>query len=172
MKKRDRRRTPTNTSLVAGWDEAVPENTELKADTAQCCAQLALITASAFYLDGEGTSKDIKDVKSGDTARIISKTTTPSETIPSKTKEERKRKKNNYRVPVLHPDGTPAMPTTSRRANKWLKEKKAKIVKNKLGIFQVQLINEPSGRKRQHIALTIDPGSAFTVCTAMCCQLE
>ena len=57
MKKRDRRQTPTNTSLVAGWDEAVPESTEVKPDT-----------ASAFYLNGEGTSK----VKTGDTARIIS----------------------------------------------------------------------------------------------------
>ncbi len=54
------------------------------------------------------------------------------------------------------------MPTTNKRANKWLKEKKAKIVKNKLGIFQVQLLSEPSGRKKQPIAMTIDPGSAFT----------
>jgi hypothetical protein len=42
MKKRDRRLTPTNISLVAGWDEAVSrEITEVKPDT-----------ASAFYLDG------------------------------------------------------------------------------------------------------------------------
>lgn len=41
------------------------------------------------------------------------------------------------------------MPTTNRRANKWLKEKKAKKVRNKLGIFQVQLIKEPSGRNKQ-----------------------
>jgi hypothetical protein len=78
-----------------------------------------------------------------------------------KRKEERKRAKNNYRVPVLNPNGTPAMPTTSRRANKWLKEKKARRVKNKLGIFQVQLINEP-GKKKQPIVMTIDQGSAFT----------
>ena len=90
-----------------------------------------------------------------DTVRIISYN-------DIKRKEERKRTKNNYRVPVLNPDGTPAMPTTSRRANKWLKEKKAKIVKNKLGIFQVQLVSEPSGRKKQPIIMTIDPGSAFT----------
>ena len=90
-----------------------------------------------------------------DTVRIISYN-------DIKRKEERKRTKNNYRVPVLNPDGTPAMPTTSRRANKWLKEKKAKIVKNKLGIFQVQLLSGPSGRKKQPIVMTVDPGSAFT----------
>ena len=148
MKKRDRGRTPTNTSLVAGWDEAVSENTEVKPDT-----------ASAFYLDGEGTSKDNK---SGDIARNISKQTSRMISKANKSREERKRKKNNFRVPVLNPDGTPAMPTTNKRANKWLKDKKAKIVKNKLGIFQIQLLFEPSGRKRQHIALIFDPGSAFT----------
>lgn len=56
--------------------------------------------------------------------------------------------RNNYRVPVLNPDGTSAMSTTNRRANKWLKEKRAKVVKNDLGIFQIQLLFEPSGRKQ------------------------
>ena len=162
MKKRDRRQTPIRASLTAGWADAVPESTEVKPDTAQCCAQLALITASAFYLDGEGTSRNLesKEDKSKDTARIMSKQL--SETKKKELKEERKRTKNNYRVPVLNPDGTPAMPTTSRRANKWIKEKKAKIVKNKLGIFQIQLLFEPSGRKKQPIVMTVDPGSAFT----------
>ncbi len=95
--------------------------------------------------------------KSKDTARVIPKTM-------SKTKKNKSRKdaRSNYRVPVLNPDGTSAMPTTNRRANKWLKEKKAKIVKNKLGIFQVQLLVEPSGKKKQPIVMTIDPGSTFT----------
>jgi hypothetical protein len=148
MKKRDRRLTPKSTSLALGdqssidkmfddWSsEAVPESTELKADT-----------ASAIFLKGEGTSKD--------NARIISNKNL-------KRKEERKKAKNNHRVPVLNPDGTPAMPTTNRRANKWLKEKKAKKVRNKLGIFQIQLLKEPSGRNKQDIVLTNDPGSAFT----------
>jgi len=52
MTKRDRRQTPTSASLTAGELKPYSENTELKADTAQCCAQLALITASAFYLGG------------------------------------------------------------------------------------------------------------------------
>lgn len=152
MKKRDRRLTPKSTSLAIGgqssidkmfddWSsEAVPESTELKADT-----------ASAIFLKGEGTSKDI--------ARIISNET---KSKIDQFKIERKRKRNDYRVPVINPDGTSAMPTTNRRANKWIKEKKAKIIKNKLGIFQVQLLKEPSGRNKQPIVLTNDPGSAFT----------
>ena len=156
MKKRDRRLTPKSTSLALGgqssidkmfddWSsEAVPESTELKADT-----------ASAIFLKGEGTSKD--------NARIISKQQTASCSETNKSiKEERKRKKNNHRVPVLNPDGIPAMPTTSRRVNKWIKEGKAKKIKNKLGIFQIQLIKEPSGRNKQDIVLSSDPGSAFT----------
>ncbi len=149
MKKRDRGQTPIRASLTAGWTDAVPESTEVKSDT-----------ASAFYLNGEGTSRESKDSK--DTARIISYNDIETAKAVLKRKEERKRTKNNYRVSVLNPDGIPAMPTTSRRANKWLKEKKAKIVKNKLGIFQIQLLFEPSGRKKQPIVMTIDPGSAFT----------
>lgn len=150
MKKRDRRLTPKSTSLPLGnqssinkmfddWSsEAVPESTELKADT-----------ASVIFLKGEGTSKD--------NARIIS-----ALTKKSIRKEERKKAKNNHRVSVLNPDGTPAMPTTNMRANKWLKEKKARKVRNKLGIFQIQLLKEPSGRNKQDIVLTNDPGSVFT----------
>ena len=154
---------PTNTSLVAGWDEAVPESTEVKPDT-----------ASAFYLDGEGTSGNLKskEDKLKDTVRVIPKRLSNNQSTTKKQinlsvdilskNKSRKDQRNNYRVPVLNPDGTPAMPTTSRRANKWLKEKKVKIVKNKLGIFQVQLLQEPSGKKKQPIVMTIDPGSVFT----------
>ncbi len=35
------------------------------------------------------------------------------------------------------------MPKTNSRAIKWLKEKKAKVIKNKLGTFQVQLLKNP-----------------------------
>ncbi len=137
--KRDRRQTPTDTSIVCskqkslfddyGLTDAVPlEDTELKADT-----------SSAFYLNGEGTSKD--------TARIISCKVS---------------KKNNYRVPVLNPDGTPAMPTKAVRANKWIKEGKARVVKNKLNIFQIQLLFEPSGKNKQDVVMSVDPGSTFT----------
>ena len=47
-------------------------------------------------------------------------------------------KDKQTRVPTLNPDGTPAMPTISSKARKWLKQGKAKIVQNDLGIFQIQ----------------------------------
>jgi hypothetical protein len=146
MKKRDRRQTPYSTSLAVGkpgrqssiYDmfndtvlDAVSESTELKTDT-----------ASAIFLKGEGTSKD--------TAKVI-----PKEISKINKNKYKKDKRNDYRVPVLNPDGIPAMPTTSRRANKWLKEGKAKIVNNKLGIFHIQLLKEPSGRNKQDIVLTV-----------------
>lgn len=47
MNTRDRRLTPTNASLIAGWDEAIGRETmELKADT-----------ASDFYLKAKGRLK-------------------------------------------------------------------------------------------------------------------
>lgn len=180
---RDRRRTPQGTSLALGdrksiddfWssDAALPDSVGYEqhqsakadschGDTASVKAVDRLppttvktdITKSDFpsVLNGEGTSKD--------NARIISKQ--KSETEKQQLNERRKKAKNNHRVPVLNPDGTPAMPTTSRRANKWIKEKKAKKVRNKLEIFQVQLLVEPSGRNKQDIVVTVDPGSAFT----------
>ena len=69
---------------------------------------------------------------------------------------------SNKRVPVLSPDGTPLMPTKASRARRWLEQGKAKIVSNDLGIFQIQLLNEPSGRDWQDISMGIDPGSSFT----------
>ncbi len=66
------------------------------------------------------------------------------------------------RVPVINPDGTPAMPTKSNRARKWIEEGKAKPMRSKAGIFYVQLLVEPSGKEKQDIVLTNDPGSRFT----------
>ena len=89
--------TSTNTSLVVGLDEAVHrEGMELKADT-----------ASAFYLDGEGTSKNSKE--SMDIARVIPNNN--SEIIKNlNTKKISKiEKRFSYRVPVLYPDGKPGI---------------------------------------------------------------
>lgn len=66
------------------------------------------------------------------------------------------------RVPVLNPDSSPAMPTKASRARRWLKEGKAKVVHNDLGIFQIQLIAAPSGCKYQDIVIGVDSGKLFT----------
>lgn len=66
------------------------------------------------------------------------------------------------RVPVLNPDGSPAMPTKSSRARRWLQEGKARVVYNNLNVFCVQLIAEPSGRDTQAVVLGIDPGRLYT----------
>lgn len=167
--KRDRRRTPQDTSLVLGsqksvedyWlsDAAPPDGADYEALIGfadKCNGDTASVkvdnTTSVLpsAINGEGTSKD--------NARIISKTMTETKQM----NERRKKANNNNRVPVLNLDGIPVMPTTNNRANKWIKEGKAKKVKNKLGIFQVQLLREPSGGNKQDIVATIDPGSSFT----------
>ncbi|WP_235006796.1 RRXRR domain-containing protein [Calothrix rhizosoleniae] len=66
------------------------------------------------------------------------------------------------RVPVLDKNGKPLMPTKASRARRWLKEGKAKIVHNDLNVFCIQLLVEPSGQKKQPIALGLDPGKKFT----------
>jgi hypothetical protein len=66
------------------------------------------------------------------------------------------------RVPVLSPDGKPLMPAKASRVRRWLKAGKAKVTHNDLGIFQVQLVNPPSGEETQDIVAGIDPGKLFT----------
>ncbi|BAZ18499.1 hypothetical protein NIES4071_103840 (plasmid) [Calothrix sp. NIES-4071] len=66
------------------------------------------------------------------------------------------------RVPVLSPDGKPLMPTKPSRTRRWLKEGKAKVVYNDLGIFQIQLIEHPKTTNTQPIAVGIDPGKLYT----------
>lgn len=66
------------------------------------------------------------------------------------------------RVPVFNPDGSPAMPTKSSRARRWLRDRKATVVHNDLNVFCIQLVAEPSGRKTQAIALGMDPGRSYS----------
>jgi hypothetical protein len=53
------------------------------------------------------------------------------------------------RVPVLSPKGKPLMPAKASRVRRWLGSGKAKVIHNDLGLFQVQLIEPPSGEKTQ-----------------------
>ena len=66
------------------------------------------------------------------------------------------------RVPVLSPEGQPLMPTKPSRARRWLKNGKARVIHNDLGIFTVQLISEPSGTNAQPISIGVDPGKFYT----------
>lgn len=62
------------------------------------------------------------------------------------------------RIPVLNPDGSPAMPAKIQRAERWVQDGKAEWVYNDLRIKAVRLLTEPSGRNTQPIALGIAPG--------------
>jgi len=95
------------------------------------------------------------DVGYGDTVSILNREGTQS-------KHSEKRIISNRRVPVVAPDGTPLMPTKPSRARRWIREGKAKPIRTKIGIFVVQLLEEPSDRKKQSIAATLDPGSKFS----------
>lgn len=68
------------------------------------------------------------------------------------------------RVPVLSYSGKSLMPTKASRARRWLKEGKAKVIHNDLGIFQIQLTNRHhlKTRNTQPIAVGIDPGKLYT----------
>jgi hypothetical protein len=69
---------------------------------------------------------------------------------------------NQTRVPVLNVDGQPIMPTKASRARRWLRDGKAKVVHNDLGVFQIQLLQEASGTEQQDIVVGIDQGKLFT----------
>ncbi|MEQ8754904.1 MAG: RRXRR domain-containing protein [Coleofasciculus sp. G1-WW12-02] len=66
------------------------------------------------------------------------------------------------RVPVLSPDGEPLMPAKASRVRRWLKAGKAKVVNNDLNLFQVQLVEEPSGKETQDILTGMLPCKLFT----------
>ncbi|MDJ0737622.1 MAG: RRXRR domain-containing protein [Nostocaceae cyanobacterium] len=72
---------------------------------------------------------------------------------------------NNHqvtRIPVISPNGKPLMPTRPARARKWIKSGKAIGKRNKVGVFYVQLLREPSGYDTQKIVCGTDRGKAFT----------
>lgn len=65
------------------------------------------------------------------------------------------------RVPVLNPDGSPAMPCKSSRARRMIRDGKAIGKFNKLGIYYIQLTFEPSGQNKQPITIGLDPGKKY-----------
>lgn len=66
------------------------------------------------------------------------------------------------RVAVISPDGKPLMPTTPARARKWINVGKAVGRRNRVGVFYVQLLQEPSEYDTQQIVAGTDRGKAFT----------
>ncbi|MEH2381835.1 MAG: RRXRR domain-containing protein [Nostoc sp.] len=66
------------------------------------------------------------------------------------------------RVPVIYKNFKPLMPTTPARSRKWINVGKAVGKRNKVGVFYVQLLQEPSGYDTQRIVVGTDRGKAFT----------
>lgn len=66
------------------------------------------------------------------------------------------------RVPVVNPDNTPAMPCKASRARRLVRDGKAIGKWNKLGIYYIQLTDEPSGRETQPISCGLDPGKNYS----------
>ena len=66
------------------------------------------------------------------------------------------------RVPVVDKDGTPLMPTKASRARRMVRDDKAVSKRNKLGIYYIQLVDEPNGREKQPISAGLDPGKYYS----------
>lgn len=64
------------------------------------------------------------------------------------------------RVPVVY-RGIPLMPMRWKRAKQYIKNGRARLCKNKLGIIYLKLTKKPSGFDTQQMSIGIDPGSCF-----------
>jgi hypothetical protein len=65
------------------------------------------------------------------------------------------------KVPVLSPEGKPLMPTKPSRARRWVRDGLAVGKWSDLGVFYVQLTQQPSGEETQPIAVGVDPGKLY-----------
>jgi hypothetical protein len=66
------------------------------------------------------------------------------------------------KVPVLSPEGKPLMPTKPSRARRWMRDGLAVGKWSDLGVFYVQLTQQPSGEETQPIAVGVDPGKLYS----------
>jgi hypothetical protein len=76
--------------------------------------------------------------------------------------QTRKRIISMIKVPVVSPDGKPLMPTKASRARRWIRDGLAVGKWSDVGLFYVQLTQQPSGEETQPIALGIDPGKLYS----------
>ncbi|MEH2461584.1 RRXRR domain-containing protein [Nostoc sp.] len=67
------------------------------------------------------------------------------------------------RVPVISKDNLPLMMTKPSRARRWIEQGKAIGKFDKLGIFYVQLLAEPSDAKTQNLVIGLDPGKMVRI---------
>jgi hypothetical protein len=65
------------------------------------------------------------------------------------------------KVPVLSPEGKPLMPTKPSRARRWVRDGLAVGKWSDLGVFYVQLTQQPSGEETQPVAVGVDPGKLY-----------
>src|SRR5271170_3856073 len=72
--------------------------------------------------------------------------------------------KKGLMVPVVDKNGKPLMPTTSARARRWIRDRKATYFYQK-GVFCVRLNFDPSNTYQQDIACGIDPGGTWEAMT-------